>query len=178
MSSGWIQAIWIAGCLSNRVGAHTLSRRSRRNRHGAKIAMRALRVRGRQGGETVMVSSSEREPEPATTMTNVVRVLKQESRFLEERLLDLEQRLTNRKERERRTRAQHGWPVLARVRTGMRLPGCQGSNRNAITGMRSPTGKWIDFLERQEWSSGGLDFFVADQIVLADQSFHRHGLSL
>lgn len=162
MSSGWIQAVWIAGCLSNRVGAHTLSRRSRRNRHGAKIAMRALRVRGRQGGETVMVSSSEREPEPATTMTNVVRVLKQESRFLEERLLDLEQRLTNRKERERRTRAQHGWPVLARVRTGM----------------RSPTGKWIDFLERQEWSSGGLDFFVADQIVLADQSFHRHGLSL
>lgn len=122
MSSGWIQAVWIAGCLSNRVGAHTLSRRSRRNRHGAKIAMRALRVRGRQGGETVMVSSSEREPEPATTMTNVVRVLKQESRFLEERLLDLEQRLTNRKERERRTRAQHGWPVLARVRTGMRSP--------------------------------------------------------
>ncbi len=119
MSSGWIQAVWIAGCLSNRVGAHTLSRRSRRNRHGAKIAMRALRVRGRQGGETVMVSSSEREPEPATTMTDVVRVLKQESRFLEERLLDLEQRLTNRKERERRTRAQHGWPVLARVRTGM-----------------------------------------------------------
>ena len=165
MSSGWIQAVWIAGCLSNRVGAHTLSRRSRRNRHGAKIAMRALRVRGRQGGETVMVSSSEREPEPATTMTDAVRVLKQESRFLEERLLDLEQRLTNRKERERRTRAQHGWPVLARVR-----------NRNA--GMRSPTGKWIDFLERQEWSSGGLDFFVADQIVLADQSFHRHGLNL
>lgn len=162
MSSGWIQAVWIAGCLSNRVGAHTLSRRSRRNRHGAKIAMRALRVRGRQGGETVMVSSSEREPEPATTMTDVVRVLKQESRFLEERLLDLEQRLTNRKERERRTRARHGWPVLARVRTGM----------------RSPTGKWIDFLERQERSSGGLDFFVADQIVLADQSFHRHGLSL
>ena len=127
MSSGWIQAVWIAGCLSNRVGAHTLSRRSRRNRHGAKIAMRALRVRGRQGGETVMVSSSEREPEPATTMTDVVRVLKQESRFLEERLLDLEQRLTNRKERERRTRARRGWPVLgcpvlARVRTGMRSP--------------------------------------------------------
>jgi len=119
MSSGWIQAVWIAGCLSNRVGAHTLSRRSRRNRHGAKIAMRALRVRGRQGGETVMVSSSEREPEPATTMTDVVRVLKQGSRFLEERLLDLEQRLTNRKERERRTRARRGWPVLARVRTGM-----------------------------------------------------------
>lgn len=162
MSSGWIQAVWIAGCLSNRVGAHTLSRRSRRNRHGAKIAMRALRVRGRQGGETVMVSSSEREPEPATTMTDVVRVLKQESRFLEERLLDLEQRLTNRKERERRTRARHGWPVLARVRTGM----------------RSPTGKWIDFLERQERSSGGLDFFVAGQIVSAGQSFHRHGLSL
>ena len=162
MSSGWIQAVWIAGCLSNRVGAHTLSRRSRRNRHGAKIAIRALRIRGRQDGENVMVSSSEREPEPATTMTDVVRVLKQESRFLEERLLDLEQRLTNRKERERRMHARHGWPVLARVRTGM----------------RSPTGKWIDFLERQEWSSGGLDFFVADQIVLADQSFHRHGLSL
>ena len=162
MSSGWIQAVWIAGWLSDRVGAHTLSRRSRRNRHGAKIAIRALRIRGRQDGENVMVSSSEREPEPATTMTDVVRVLKQESRFLEERLLDLEQRLTNRKERERRMHARHGWPVLARVRTGM----------------RSPTGKWIDFLERQERSSGGLDFFVADQIVLADQSFHRHGLSL
>ena len=162
MSSGWIQAEWIAGCLSNQVGAHTLSQRSRRNRHGAKITMRALRIRGRQDGETVMVSSSEREPEPATTMTDVVRALKQESRFLEERLLDLEQRLTNRKEREKRTRARHGWPVLARVRTGM----------------RSPTGKWIDFLERQERSSGGLDFFIAGQIVSADQSFHRHGLSL
>jgi hypothetical protein len=155
MSSGWIQAVWIAGCLSNRVGAHTLSRRSRRNRHGAKIAMRALRVRGRQGGETVMVSSSEREPEPATTMTNVVRVLKQESRFLEERLLDLEQRLTNRKERERRTRAQHGWPVLARVRTGMRLPGCDhrpGSGSIFLSDRSGAAAAWIfSSLTRLSW---------------------------